>query len=91
MISELPLISAIMPVYNGAAFVAAAIESALGQAYAPLELIVVDDGSTDESAAIVQGFGDKLTCIHQQPGAGGGAQCWIADRPRRDHRLPGRG
>jgi len=66
MTSEPPLISAIMPVYNGAAFVAAAIESALGQAYAPLELIVVDDGSTDGSAAIVQGFGDKLTCIHQR-------------------------
>jgi len=65
MTSEPPLISAIMPVYNGAAFVAAAIASALGQTYAPLELIVVNDGSTDESAAIVQGFGDKLTCIHQ--------------------------
>lgn len=65
MIAEPPLISAILPVYNGAAFVAAAIESALGQTYAPLELIVVDDGSTDGSAAIVRGFGDKLTCIYQ--------------------------
>lgn len=65
MTSAPPLISAILPVYNGAAFVAAAIASVLGQTYAPLELIVVDDGSTDESAAIVQGFGDKLTCIHQ--------------------------
>lgn len=65
MITEPPLISAIMPVYNGAAFVAAAIESALGQTHAPLEIIVVDDGSTDASARIVQGFGDRLTYTYQ--------------------------
>lgn len=65
MRSEPTLISVIMPVYNGATFVAQAIESALGQTYAPLEIIVVDDGSTDASARIVQGFGDKLTYIYQ--------------------------
>lgn len=51
-----PLVSAIMPVYNGERFIAAALASALGQTYAPLEIIVLDDGSTDGSAAIVDAF-----------------------------------
>jgi glycosyltransferase involved in cell wall biosynthesis len=49
-------VSAIIPVYNGAAFLAEAIESILRQAYEPLEIIVVDDGSTDDSAKVAGGF-----------------------------------
>ncbi|HEY8600248.1 MAG TPA: glycosyltransferase family A protein [Thermomicrobiales bacterium] len=47
-----PLVSVIVPVYNGARFLAAALDSVLAQIYTHYELIVVDDGSTDESAAI---------------------------------------
>ena len=43
-----PLVSIVIPVYNGARYVGQAIESALGQDYPSIEVIVVNDGSTDE-------------------------------------------
>ncbi|MEO8393425.1 MAG: glycosyltransferase family A protein [Chloroflexota bacterium] len=49
---DFPLISVIIPVYNGAAFLPDAFETLRAQAYTPLEIVIVDDGSTDESAAI---------------------------------------
>ena len=48
-----PRISVIIPVYNGAPYLCAAIDSVLMQTYPPSELIVVDDGSTDDGAALV--------------------------------------
>jgi glycosyltransferase involved in cell wall biosynthesis len=52
----MPLVSAIIPVYNGEAFLAEAIGSALAQDYPNFEVIVADDGSTDRSRAIAEGF-----------------------------------
>ena len=49
-----PLVSVIVPVFNGERFLAEALDSIFGQGYEPLEVIVVDDGSTDGSAAIAQ-------------------------------------
>ena len=49
-----PLVSIIVPVYNGEAFLEATLDSALGQSYPNIEVIVVDDGSRDRSAAIVE-------------------------------------
>jgi len=49
-----PLVSVIIPVYNGERFLGAAIESVLSQSYHPFELIVIDDGSTDGSAKIAK-------------------------------------
>jgi glycosyltransferase involved in cell wall biosynthesis len=49
-------VTAIIPVYNGEAFLADAISSILRQHHEPLEVIVVDDGSTDNSAAIAKSF-----------------------------------
>lgn len=63
------LVSVIMPVHNRAAWVARAVTSALEQSYAPLELIVVDDGSTDETRRELDRFGDRISVI-SQPQAG---------------------
>lgn len=59
-------ISIIIPTYNSAAFLPQAIESVLAQAYAPIELIVVDDGSTDGTVAALKPFQDKITYVHQE-------------------------
>jgi len=54
-----------MPCYNGAEFLAAAVDSVLNQTYRDFELIVVDDGSTDRSAETLHGYGERLRVIHQ--------------------------
>jgi hypothetical protein len=48
------LVSIVVPVYNGQAFIGRTLKSALEQSYHPTEIVVVDDGSTDETAAIVE-------------------------------------
>jgi len=53
-----PLVSAIIPVYNGAKFISEALKSICMQGYDPIEIIVVDDGSIDDTACIVRSFGD---------------------------------
>jgi glycosyltransferase involved in cell wall biosynthesis len=65
-----PLVSVVLPVYNGARYVAEAIRSVLHQDYHPLECIVVDDGSSDKSADIIARY--PVRCIAQTqrgPGA----------------------
>jgi glycosyltransferase involved in cell wall biosynthesis len=60
-----PLVSVVVPAYNAARYIGAALDSALSQTYANLELVVVDDGSTDGTAAIVQGYGDRVRYVYQ--------------------------
>ena len=64
MTEEQPLVSVIIPVYNGARYLRAALESVFAQTYRPFEVIVVDDGSTDDSGVIAQSFSD-VRYIHQ--------------------------
>lgn len=57
-----PLVSIVIPVYNGANYLAQAIDSALAQTYPQVEVIVVNDGSNDDGASyrIAQQYGDKI-------------------------------
>jgi glycosyltransferase involved in cell wall biosynthesis len=63
-------VSIIIPCYNTAQWIGAAIESCLAQTYRPIEIIVVDDGSTDDSVSIVQQFGDTVI-LETGPNRGG--------------------
>jgi glycosyltransferase involved in cell wall biosynthesis len=62
-----PLVSIIMPMRNSAATVEASIRSIQGQTLAAWELIVIDDGSTDQSAEIVEGIGDPRIRLVREP------------------------
>jgi glycosyltransferase involved in cell wall biosynthesis len=55
-----PLVSIIIPCYNGERFVGEAIESSLRQTHSRKEVIVIDDGSTDRSLSLIRSFGDRI-------------------------------
>src|SRR5262245_23175320 len=61
-----PRVSAIIPVFNGSRYLADAIESVLDQTHAAIDITVVDDGSTDESVAVAEWFGDRVRIIRQR-------------------------
>lgn len=63
-----PLISIIIPVYNGSKYMREAIDSALKQTYPHKEVIVVDDGSNDNSWQIIESYGQKLRAFKKKNG-----------------------
>lgn len=63
--ANLPLVSAVIPAYNSARYVGRAIRSVLQQSYPNLECIVVDDGSTDDTSAVIASFGRSVRHIRQ--------------------------
>ena len=65
-----PLVSILMPAYNAAAFIGEAIGSVLAQTEPRWELLIVDDGSTDRTAAIAAGFPDPRIRLFTQPNGG---------------------
>src|SRR5262249_3426566 len=62
-----PVVSVVLPVFNQARYLPAAIDSILGQGFGDLELIVVDDGSTDGSGAIARGICDPRLKLEALP------------------------
>lgn len=67
-----PLVSVVIPVYNGEKYLAEAIDSVLAQSYDPIEIIVVDDGSADGTRGIADQFEDKIQ-YHFQANQGSSA------------------
>lgn len=61
-----PLVSVVIPVYNDEKYIQECVKSALNQDYENLEVIVVDDGSSDSTLKILQTFGEKIHYIHQE-------------------------
>ncbi|MDQ7058490.1 MAG: glycosyltransferase [Ghiorsea sp.] len=60
------LVSIIIPTYNYAEYVHKAVESAFNQTYPNIEIIVVDDGSTDNTAAVMQAYAEQVIYIQQE-------------------------
>ena len=63
-----PLITIVIPVYNGKDFLSKAIDSALAQTYERKEILVISDGSTDGSDEIALGYGDKIRFLRKDNG-----------------------
>lgn len=62
------LVSVVVSNHNYAPFLAETIDSVLGQTHPDVEIVVVDDGSTDDSREVLAGFGDRITAIFQEQG-----------------------
>ncbi len=60
-----PRVSIIIPVYNGAATIERALKSVFDQTFTDYEVVVVDDGSTDDTPAVLAKYGDKLRVVRQ--------------------------
>ena len=62
----MPKISVVIPTHNRAKYICEAIDSALSQTYKDFEIIVVDDGSTDNTKSVLIKYGDRIRYFHQQ-------------------------
>src|SRR5687768_628448 len=64
--SHMPDVSVIIPAYNSGGLIRASIDSALSQRGVTLEVVVVDDGSTDNTVSILESYGGAVRCIRQR-------------------------
>jgi glycosyltransferase involved in cell wall biosynthesis len=68
-----PLVSILIPAFNAEAWIAETLKSALGQTWGRKEIIIVDDGSTDQTLAIARRFDSQRVCVLTQPNQGASA------------------
>lgn len=61
-----PLVSVVIPCYRQARYLSHAVESALAQTHESVEVIVVNDGSDDDTEAVAKGFGDRIHYLRQE-------------------------
>lgn len=74
MTEHQPLVSVMIPVYNGEAYLGEAIDSVLQQDYRPIEIVVVDDGSDDGSGVVARSYGDQVRYVRQDRAGNGAAR-----------------
>lgn len=80
MVADLPLVSVITCAYNAQDYIEETLTTVLGQTYPRIELIVVDDGSTDQTAAIAQSQGSRIHLIsHENRGVASARNSGIAE------------
>ena len=70
MDSHSPIVSVVLPVYNGKSYLIGAINSVLNQSFEDFELIIIDDGSTDDSADLIRAYDDPRIFFYQQENQG---------------------
>jgi glycosyltransferase involved in cell wall biosynthesis len=66
--SDRPLVSVIIPCYKQAEYLAGAIDSALAQTYSPVEVVVVNDGSPDDTEKVALSYGDAIVYVGRANG-----------------------
>jgi glycosyltransferase involved in cell wall biosynthesis len=76
--TDMPLVSAVMPVFNGEEFLVAALDSLLAQDYETFEVVVCDDGSTDGTAEILRSYPQVSTVRQENRGAAAARNAAIA-------------
>ncbi len=77
-----PLVSVVIPAYNYERYVGETVRSALGQTHPEIEVLVVDDGSTDGTGEVVRGFGDRVRYLPKENGGLGSARNYGIERAR---------
>ncbi|MGE5423480.1 MAG: glycosyltransferase family 2 protein, partial [Ignavibacteriales bacterium] len=63
---EYPMVSVVIATYNCSSYITRAVQSALDQTYPNVEVIVIDDGSTDNTPEILQSFRDRIRVVFQE-------------------------
>src|SRR5271156_5408452 len=80
--SDSPLVSIIIPCYKQAEYLAETIDSALVQTYRPIEILVVNDGSPDNTEQVVRSYGDRVVYIYRDNGGLSAARNTAISRAR---------
>src|SRR5688572_14316988 len=65
-VTSSPLVSILVPCYNQGRFLSFAIDSALAQTYPNVEVVVVNDGSTDDTSEVARSYGDRIVLVEQE-------------------------